>query len=123
MTRTNILLYVAQPEASARFYARLLGREPVEASSTFVLFLLPEGPALGLWARHEIVPAPVAAGGGCEIGLRVDRAALVDATHADWAAKGATIILEPTDLGFGRSFMAVDPDGHRLRVYARAEDR
>ena len=123
MTRTNILLYVAQPEASARFYARLLGQEPVEASPTFVLFHLPEGPALSLWARHAIEPVPAAAGGGCEIGFRVDRAALVDATHDDWKVKGATIILEPIDLDFGRSFMAADPDGHRLRVYARAEDR
>ena len=122
MASINILLYVTNPDDSARFYARLLGQDPVQASPTFVLFMLPSGVALSLWARHEIVPATVVAGGGCEIGFRMDGAALVDATHADWQAKGAAILLPPTDLGFGRSFLAVDPDGHRLRVYARAED-
>jgi len=28
------------------------------------------------------------------------------------------IALPPTDLDIGRSFVALDPDGHRLRVYA-----
>lgn len=123
MARTIILLYVTNPEASAGFYARLLDQEPVEASPTFVQFVLPSGLALSLWARHAIVPAPAAAGGGCEIGFRVDSPARVDATHAEWQAKGAEIVLTPTDLDFGRSFMAVDPDGHRLRVYALTEDQ
>ncbi len=69
---SNILLYVTDPEASARLYARLLGREPVEASPTFVLFALPSGLALSLWARNGVVPAPTQAGGGSEIGFRVD---------------------------------------------------
>ncbi|MCJ2140183.1 VOC family protein [Methylobacterium sp. E-066] len=120
---TNILLYVTNPEASARLYARLLGREPVEASPTFVLFALPSGLALSLWVRNDVVPAPTQAGGGGEIGFRVDTAARVDAIHAAWQAEGAEILLQPTDLDFGRSFVAVDPDGHRLRVYARAEDQ
>ncbi|MCJ2094978.1 VOC family protein [Methylobacterium sp. J-072] len=120
---TNILLYVTNPEASARLYARLLGREPVEASPTFVLFALPSGLALSLWVRNDVVPAPTQAGGGSEIGFRVDTAARVDAIHAAWQAEGAEILLQPTDLEFGRSFVAVDPDGHRLRVYARTEDQ
>ncbi|KST60682.1 drug:proton antiporter [Methylobacterium sp. GXS13] len=120
---SNILLYVTDPEASARLYARLLGREPVEASPTFVLFALPSGLALSLWARSGVVPASTTPGGGSEIGFRVDTAARVDALHADWLATGAEIVLAPTDLDFGRSFVAVDPDGHRLRVYAPAEDQ
>ena len=123
MTDANIiLLYVASPEASARFYARLLGREPIEASRTFVLFPLASGLALGLWGKDGVEPAPVTSGGGGEIGFKVTGADAVDATHADWRAKGAPIALPPTDLDFGRSFVALDPDGHRLRVYAPAED-
>ena len=38
------------------------------------------------------------------------------------AGPGASIALPPTDPDFGRSFVALDPDGHRLRVYAIAED-
>ena len=123
MTDADILLlYVTSPEASARFYARLLEREPTEASRTFVLLPLASGLALGLWARDGVEPAPAASGGGGEIGFKVKGAGAVDATHADWRAKGASIALPPTDLDFGRSFVALDPDGHRLRVYASAEE-
>lgn len=123
MTDTNaILLYVSSPEASARFYAKLLGRDPVETSPTFVLFVLPSGLALGLWSKDGVRPAPSVSGGGCEIGFKVNGAAAVDAAHTEWQGEGAAIELPPTDLDFGRSFVAVDPDGHRLRVYALAEE-
>lgn len=122
MTDSNsILLYVTDATTSASFYTKLLGQEPVDASPTFAMFILPSGLGLGLWGRTGVEPAPVAAGGGCEIGFKVDTAAAVDATHADWQDKGATIALAPTDLDFGRSFVAVDPDGHRLRVYTLTE--
>lgn len=119
---SNILLYVADPAASAAFYARLLGRDPVEASPAFALFVLPSGLALGLWSRTDVEPAPLASGGGSEIGFKVEGGAAVDALHDAWRAKGVAIALPPTDLDFGRSFVATDPDGHRLRVYALAED-
>lgn len=123
MTDINSLfLYVTDASASAGFYAGLLGIEPVEASPTFALFILPSGLALGLWGRDGVQPAPVAGGGGSEIGFKMDSAAQIDSTHWDWRAKGATIAFPPTDLDFGRSFVALDPDGHRLRVYAVAEE-
>ncbi|WP_062207125.1 VOC family protein [Aureimonas sp. AU12] len=116
----TILLYVTNTATSARFYARLLGLEPVEASPTFVLFVLPSGLPMGLWETTGVQPAPASAGGGCEIGFKVESPEAVDATHADWQGKDAAIAMAPTDLDFGRSFVALDPDGHRLRVYAMA---
>ena len=123
MTASNsILLYVTDAPASARFYAKLLGKEPVEASETFAMFILPSGLGLGLWGKAGVEPTPAAAGGGSEIGFKVAATDMVDATHADWQAKGANIVMAPTDLDFGRSFVAADPDGHRLRVYTMAEE-
>ena len=111
MTQTNILLfYVTDPQASRRFYADLMGREPVEASPTFVLFMLESGLALGLWGSAGVQPAPVATGGGSELGFRVNSVAEVEETHAQWQARGATIALPPTDLDLGRSLVALDPD-------------
>lgn len=122
MTSNNsILLYVADAEASARYFTRLLGLEPVEASPTFAMFRLPSGLGLGLWGRNGVKPAPIAAGGGCEIAFRVADAAAVDTHYRDWSGKGADILMPPTDLEFGRSFVATDHDGHRLRVYAVAD--
>ena len=119
MTTINtIFLYVADATASALFYADLLAIQPVEASPGFALFILPSGVALGLGTKSSVQPVPPAAAGGSELGLRVKTPAEIDSTHATWAAKGITIPFPPTDLDFGRSFVAHDPDGNRLRVYA-----
>ncbi|WP_296579951.1 VOC family protein [Xanthobacter sp.] len=120
--KNNVLLYVSDAVASAAFYATLLGMEPVEASPSFAMFILPSGLGLGLWGRSGVTPAPIAAGGGCEVGFKVDTPAAVDETHAEWLARGAAIALPPIDLEFGRSFVALDPDGHRLRVYALSQE-
>lgn len=112
------LLYVDNPPASAAFYAGLLGREPVESAPTFALFLLDGGAKLGLWSRHTVEPAATAAGGGAEIGFSVADAATVETIHADWRGRGLPILQPPTAMDFGHSFVALDPDGHRLRVFA-----
>ena len=112
-----VILYVDNPPASAAFYAGLLGHDPVEASPTFAMFSMPSGVGLGLWSRHTVEPAAAAAGGGSEIAFIAEN---VDAAHADWTARGLTIAQAPTDMDFGRTFVALDPDGHRLRVFAPA---
>lgn len=128
MTRPNpnhpsyTLLYVDSPEASVRFYSELLSERPVEASPTFALFVLDSGLKLGLWSRHTVQPPPSAEAGGAELGIRLADDAAVDAAHADWRERGVTILREPFRQDFGRSFVALDPDGHRLRVYALADE-
>lgn len=112
-----IILYVDSPEASARFYADLIGQPALEASPTFAMFALPSGAKLGLWSRHTVEPGAQAAGGGGEIAMVVGSNEAVDATHADWQRRGLAILQAPTDLDFGRTFVAADPDGHRLRVF------
>lgn len=113
-----ILLYVDSPAASARFYADLIGSAPLEESPTFAMFALPSGIMLGLWSRHTVEPAATASAGGAEIAMTVADGAAVDALHLDWQARGLAILQAPTDLDFGRTFVALDPDGHRLRVFA-----
>ena len=112
-----IILYVDSPAASARFYADLIGAEPLEVSPTFAMFALPSGARLGLWSRHTVEPRAQAAGGGGEIAMVVGSGKAVDATHTDWQRRGLAILQAPTDLDFGRTFVAADPDGHRLRVF------
>ena len=112
-----VILYVDSPERSADFYADVLSRPPVEQSPTFVMFQMPSGAGLALWSRHTVEPAAEAAGGGTELAFM---AADVDGMHADWSARGWSIIQAPIDLDFGRTFVALDPDGHRLRVFSPA---
>ena len=113
-----MLLYVDSPPASARFYSGLLGCKPIEASPTFVLFALESGLKLGLWARRLVEPTVSAAPGAAEIAIPVEEPASVDSTYAAWQARGLRIIQAPTEMDFGRTFVGLDPDGHRLRVFA-----
>lgn len=118
MTDPNfVLLYVKSPTASAAFYTGLLGKPPVEASATFAMFALESGVMLGLWAAHTVEPAATAPGGG-EIAFSVSDKGAVRALHEAWQAKGLPVVQPPTDMDFGYTFVALDPDGHRLRVFA-----
>ena len=114
-----VLLYVDSPSASVNFYQDLLGRPPVESSPTFAMFTLKSGVMLGLWARHTVEPKPETPG-GCEIAFTLADADAVRTTYADWVRRGLKIAQQPTDMDFGHTFVALDPDGHRLRAFAPA---
>jgi catechol 2,3-dioxygenase-like lactoylglutathione lyase family enzyme len=114
-----VILYVDNPQASAAFYAELLQRAPVESSPTFAMFVLESGMKFGLWARHTVEPVTHTAGSGGEMAFEVTDADAVRALHAAWKERGLPIVQAPVDMDFGHTFVALDPDGHRLRVYAR----
>jgi len=113
-----ILLYVNDPIASEKFYSDLLGLKPVESSPTFALFVLSSGVKFGLWSKHTVEPAATLTGGGCEIAISVADNDAVEALHTEWSQRGLTILQPPTDLDFGHTFVALDPDAHRIRVLA-----
>jgi catechol 2,3-dioxygenase-like lactoylglutathione lyase family enzyme len=119
-TLNYILLAVADPARSAAFYTDLLGIRPVENSPTFVLYVLPNGIKLGLWIKDEVEPAPRPAG-GMEVTFSEDDEDAVNAAFWDWRGK-ASIIQQPTTMDFGFTFVAEDPDGHRLRVFTPAQN-
>ena len=122
MTTPNMtLLYVDNPENSAAFYRRLLGQAPVGLSPTFALFVLSNGLKLAMWSKHSVEPAATATGGGGEIGFMCELPQQVDALYQQWREQGLEMIQPPVTLDFGYSFVACDPDGHRLRVYSLSE--
>ncbi len=112
-----ISLYVSDPTISANFYAKLFKIDPTQSSPTFVMFKLPGGVGIGLWSRQSVVPVVTAPGGGNEMAFAVPDA---DGTYGDWIERGLTIAQAPADAGFGRNFVALDPDGHRLRIFTPA---
>ena len=116
-----IILYVDNPAASADFYAELLGKPAVESSPTFVMFALPSGVMLGLWSRHTVEPAAAPTlGGGSEVAFAVESRDQVASLYDAWTARGLRVAQKPVDVDFGHTFVALDPDGHRLRVFAAA---
>ena len=112
------LFYVESPTASASFYSELLGLVPVESSPTFALFALDSGVMFGLWSKHTVEPSAPPRFGGSELAFRVSDAEAVRVKHREWAARGLPIAQAPVELDFGHTFVALDPDGHRLRVFA-----
>lgn len=115
-TLDYLLLAVRSPLDSAKLYAKLFGREPVETSPTFVLYVLDGGLKIGLWLADEIEPKPKAAG-GIEISFSEPSRDAVSATYEEWRRLGLKVIQEPTDMDFGFTFVVEDPDGHRLRPF------
>jgi catechol 2,3-dioxygenase-like lactoylglutathione lyase family enzyme len=116
-----VLLYVDNPPASAAFYADLLGKPAIEVAPTFALLAMDSGLMLGLWSKSGVEPKPLGGAGGGEIAIKVADGDTVRATYADWVKRGLPIAQAPTDMDFGPTFVALDPDGHRLRVFATAE--
>ena len=115
-----VLLYVGDPQASAAFYARLLDRQPLDSSPNFVMFELAPDLRLGLWARADVSPAPHEPSDTGELAMAVGSNEEVEALCADGKRKGVTILQEPVVKDFGLTFLAADPDGHRLRVFCPA---
>ncbi|MDW5418861.1 VOC family protein [Iodobacter sp. CM08] len=113
-----VLLYVDSPTASATFYQSILGHEPIELSATFALFKLESGLKLGLWSKHTVEPAAGTTGGGVELAFLLQGREAVQAQYEIWRKQGLAIAQEPTAMDFGYTFVALDPDAHRLRVYS-----
>ncbi len=114
-----VLVYVDDVSKSEAFYASILGRAAIQSSSTFAMLPARPGLMLGLWRRDGVKP-PATAGGGGEIAFTAANEAEVEALHAVWRSQGVAIAQPPTSMDFGYTFVALDPDGQRLRVFAPA---
>jgi predicted enzyme related to lactoylglutathione lyase len=113
-----LLLHVENHAASATFYNELLNIPIIEQKPDFSMLPLCDGVMLGLWARDDVQPTSTGQTGANEVAFTVADAGAVEAAHAEWKQRGLTIIQAPTQMSFGRTFVALDPDGHRIRVFA-----
>ncbi len=113
-----LLLHVTDHFASAKLYHELLAIPIVDQKPDIAILPLRDGVMLGLWSRDTVEPQSSGQSGASEIAFTVADAATVIATHADWSARGLAIAQPPTRMSFGTTFVALDPDGHRLRVFA-----
>jgi catechol 2,3-dioxygenase-like lactoylglutathione lyase family enzyme len=108
---------VTDVQTSVAFYSQILDQAPAANYGDFALFPLP-GITIALQNKTQINPAPGPAVGGLELCFSQADRATVDRLHAEWAEAGVELALAPAEEDFGYTFVAVDPDGHRLRVCA-----
>lgn len=117
-----VILYIRDMDKAKAFYTETLGLPVVEELSgpAFValrpsggsLLALQDATAARLPPKNETQP------GSVELSFAVDD---VDATWQHWKEKGVEIVTDPTDMPFGRYFMARDPEGHYLSAYRFAQ--
>lgn len=111
-----VVLYVANILISSTFYQNLLGIKPEEASPTFHAFKLSNGMGLGLKAKHAVEPPTIDKNVSGELAFTLDNNKEVDELFAEWQEKEINIAQPPTVVTYGYTFLALDPDGNRLRV-------
>lgn len=117
MNHPNLLiLYVADTARSRAFYEQLLEKAPTSDFPSFVSFELANQLHLGLWSEQAPNFHSAGTGQRMEVGYLVETETLVDATYQRWQALGITIEQPLARAVFGLTFVALDPDGHRLRV-------
>ena len=113
---STIVLYVDNLAVSSTFYQDLLGIKANEASPTFHSFTLSNGMDLALKAKQALdLPADKNGSYG-ELAFTLDNKHKVNELFAEWQEKDMKIALPPTILPYGYTFVALDPDGNRLRV-------
>lgn len=110
-----VVLYVDNLLVSSAFYQGLLGIKPEEASPTFHSFKLSNGMGLGLKAKHSVEP-PTNENGSGELAFTLDNNRKVDELFVEWQGKEISMAQSPTVVPYGYTFLALDPDGNRLRV-------
>ena len=84
------------------------------------MFVFESGAKLALWSSATVEPAATQSAGAMELAFPLPDETSVDTGLAEWQAHGLTIIQQPTRMEFGYTGMALDPDGHRLRLYCLA---
>lgn len=115
-TSVVTIVYVKDASAAAHFYGEILDMRPSFETPGYIAFDLGPGADLALWADQfdglsQDVPRT------SEVCLAIDGGHdRLDEVFVEWQAKGVTILHEPADTGFGRTFLAADPDGNRIRV-------
>lgn len=117
MSAPNLfLIYVKDAERATAFYSDLFDIEPCFTSPRYVAFEVAPGVLFAVWTGHNEYAVPDTPRVS-EVGLMVPgSAAAVDEVHTRWTAKGVRVVEKPHDEVFGRTFVAVDPDGNLIRV-------
>jgi predicted enzyme related to lactoylglutathione lyase len=116
-----VIIYVSNVSNSREFYTRLFQKEPVEASSCFAMYALTSGMMFGIWNRSEVLPPVTAQPGASEHCIALADISAVRAVHDELKGRGVKVLQAPTQMDFGFTFVAGDPDGHRLRFFVPTE--
>lgn len=116
MVPNLLILYVANPVVSSKFYENLFNKKPDFVVPTWAAFSFENGLNLGLWSTQAPDFVSCGEGNRSELSFMVEDTQRVDALYRQCLSSGIQIEQEPKQAVFGKTFVALDPDGHRIRV-------
>lgn len=116
LTPNLLLLYVKNPMNSASFYEKIFKIKPVAAYPTYVAFSFENGLTFSLWSTQAKNFLSQGEGQRSELAFMVPNEDQVHAIRNAWQTLGVQIEQDLHEAVFGLTFVALDPDGHRIRV-------
>lgn len=111
-----IIFYVKDPQKSAEFYEKIFEMKPVDSYPTWVTFTFNNGLCFGLWSTKAKDFLSEGNGHRSELSFMINNEQSVRDLYNKWIALGVTIEQKIHEAVFGVTFVALDPDGHRIRV-------
>ena len=119
LTIDSFILYVENIELSKKFYTEIFERDAQILSPTFISFCLSKSCTLELKQLAQVSPITDTTGGGTELSIQVPDTKSLNELFVRWKNIGIKFLQPPTELIFGLTFVAVDPDKHRIRVFTQ----
>ena len=117
MVVPNLLIfYVNDPLASADFYEKIFQIKPVASYPTYVAFSFQNGLTFSLWSIHAENFISAGEGQRSELAFMVQNEEEVRQLRKAWGKLEVEVEQELHEAKFGLTFVALDPDGHRIRV-------
>ena len=116
LTPNLLLLYVKNPMESAVLYEKIFKIKPVASYPSYVAFSFANGFNFSLWSTQAQNFVSGGSGHRCELAFMVPNEDEVGALRNAWKELGVQIEQDLHEAVFGLTFVALDPDGHRIRV-------
>ncbi len=116
LTPNLLLFYVQDPMKSAAFYEKLFKTKPVASFPTYVSFSFTNGFTFSLWSIQAKNFVSEGQGHRSELAFMVQNKEQVRALRNAWEKLDVQIEQDLHEAVFGLTFVALDPDGHRIRV-------
>lgn len=111
-----ITIYVSDVEKSIEFYKNIFEIEPNFSVPTYASFSMGNGLSFSLWSNKAKDFISEGDGSRFELSIMVSDEIGVLNLYEKWQGLGVVIEQKFHKAVFGPTFVAVDPDGHRVRV-------
>ena len=116
LTPNLLLFYVKNPLESALFYEKIFSTKPIASFPTYVAFPFENGFTFSLWSTQATNFVSGGTGHRSELSFMVEDEQKVRELHDEWQKLGVAIEQDLHEAVFGLTFVALDPDSHRIRV-------